>query len=62
MLKKISILLEMIKFKLTIFAMPFAFTGAFLAARGVPELMVFFWVIVAIKERIYGRPLRKVCF
>ncbi len=47
MLRKITILLEMIKFKLTIFAMPFAFTGAFLAARGIPELQVFFWIIVA---------------
>ena len=44
---KISVLLEMIKFKLTIFAMPFAFTGAFLAARGVPDLLIFFWIIVA---------------
>jgi 4-hydroxybenzoate polyprenyltransferase len=44
---KLSTLLEMIKFKLTIFAMPFAFTGAFLAAKGVPRLPVFFWVIVA---------------
>ncbi len=44
---KISVLLEMIKFKLTIFAMPFAFTGAFLAADGVPDLLVFFWIIVA---------------
>ena len=47
MVRKLSILLEMIKFKLTIFAMPFAFTGAFLAARGIPELRVVFWVIVA---------------
>ena len=46
-LHKISILLEMIKFKLTIFAMPFAFTGAFLAAGGVPELKVFLWIIMA---------------
>lgn len=45
--KKISVLLEMIKFKLTIFAMPFAFTGAFLAADGVPGLTVFVWIIVA---------------
>jgi len=44
---KISVLLEMIKFKLTIFAMPFAFTGAFLAAGGVPQLRIFFWIIVA---------------
>lgn len=45
--KKISVLLEMIKFKLTIFAMPFAFTGAFLAADGAPELIAFFWIILA---------------
>lgn len=47
MLKKVAILLEMIKFKLTIFAMPFAFTGAFLAAGGMPEAMVLLWVILA---------------
>lgn len=47
MLKKIGILLEMIKFKLTIFAMPFAFTGAFLSGRGLPEFTVFFWIILA---------------
>ncbi len=47
MLRKIGILLEMIKFKLTIFALPFAFTGAFLAGRGVPQWRVIFWVILA---------------
>jgi len=45
--QKISVLLEMIKFKLTIFAMPFAFTGAFLAAGGIPEPLVFVWIILA---------------
>ncbi len=47
MFRKIGILLEMIKFKLTIFAMPFAFIGAFLANRGAPDLIVFFWIILA---------------
>jgi len=47
MFKKIAILLEMIKFKLTIFAMPFAFMGAFLAGRGLPDLKTFFLVILA---------------
>jgi 4-hydroxybenzoate polyprenyltransferase len=47
MFKKMAILLEMIKFKLTIFAMPFAFMGAFLAAEGVPGLRIFFWIIMA---------------
>ncbi len=40
-------MLEMIKFKHTVFAMPFALMGAFLAARGVPSLRVFFWVVIA---------------
>lgn len=45
--RKILILLEMIQFKLTIFALPFAFTGAFLASRGVPDAKIFFWIILA---------------
>jgi len=45
--KKILILLEMIQFKLTIFALPFAFTGAFLAAHGFPKISIFFWIILA---------------
>jgi len=47
MLKKIRILLEMIKFEHTIFAMPFALIGAFLAARGLPSFHVFLWVVLA---------------
>ncbi|MEJ2056984.1 MAG: UbiA-like polyprenyltransferase, partial [Desulfofustis sp.] len=46
-LQKILVLLEMIKFKLTIFALPFAFTGAFLAADGIPDLLVFVWITLA---------------
>lgn len=45
--RKISVLLEMIQFKLTVFALPFAFTGAFLASRGIPDIRVFFWIILA---------------
>lgn len=47
MLHKIKLLLEMIKFEHTIFALPFAFTGAFLAARGMPSLMQCFWIGIA---------------
>lgn len=47
MLKKIAILLEMVKFKLTVFAMPFALMGAFLAGRGAPSGRVFLWVVLA---------------
>jgi 4-hydroxybenzoate polyprenyltransferase len=45
--KKVAVLLEMVKFKLTVFAMPFAFMGAFLAGRGVPDGMTFLWVVLA---------------
>ena len=37
----------MIKFEHTVFALPFALMGAFLADRGVPEINVFGWVILA---------------
>jgi 4-hydroxybenzoate polyprenyltransferase len=47
MLKKITLLLEMIKFEHTVFALPFAFMGAFLAARGVPDMKTFGWIILA---------------
>jgi 4-hydroxybenzoate polyprenyltransferase len=45
--EKIKILLEMIQFKLTVFALPFAFTGAFLASRGVPDMHTLFWILLA---------------
>ena len=47
MIHKIKVLLEMIKFKHTVFALPFALMGAFLAGRGVPGPRVFLWVVVA---------------
>jgi len=47
MLKKIAILLEMIKFEHTVFALPFAFMGAFLAARGIPGPATITWIVLA---------------
>src|SRR5512136_366288 len=44
---RIKIFLEMIKFAHTIFALPFAFTGAVLAARGLPSLYQTFWIVMA---------------
>ncbi len=38
MWRKIKYLLDMIKFEHTIFALPFAYTGAVLAAKGFPDL------------------------
>lgn len=47
MLDKIKIILEMIKFEHTIFALPFAFTGALMAARGLPTAGQILWITVA---------------
>src|SRR5580698_9065227 len=38
--------LEMIKWEHSIFALPFALTGAVLAAAGWPRLSVLFWIVV----------------
>ncbi len=38
--------LEMIKWEHSIFALPFALTGAVLAARGMPRLGVLFWIVL----------------
>jgi len=47
MINKIKIILEMIKFEHTIFALPFAFTGALLALDGLPSLQQVIWIIAA---------------
>lgn len=39
--------LRMIKFSHTLFALPFAFTSAILAAKGVPALKEIFWITIA---------------
>jgi len=44
---RVRIFLEMIKFSHTIFALPFAFTGALLAARGLPTLTQVVWIVCA---------------
>ncbi|MBK8312946.1 MAG: UbiA family prenyltransferase [Acidobacteria bacterium] len=47
MLRNLKITLEMIKIEHTLFALPFAFLGAVLAARGLPSLNRIFWIIAA---------------
>lgn len=39
--------LEMIKIEHSVFALPFALSGAILAQRGVPDAAVLFWIVVA---------------
>lgn len=46
-MKKILIILEMIKFEHTVFALPFALMGTWLAARGWPGWYKFTWIIIA---------------
>ena len=47
MLEKVLLILRMIKIEHTVFALPFAFMGAFLAARGWPSGRQIFWILVA---------------
>jgi 4-hydroxybenzoate polyprenyltransferase len=44
--RNIAVTLEMIKWEHSIFALPFALTGAMLAARGLPTAAQLFWIIV----------------
>ena len=45
-LKSTAVTLEMIKWEHSVFALPFALTGAVLAARGWPTLRVLGWIVV----------------
>jgi len=45
--QKITIFMEMIKFSHTIFALPFALSGALLAIRGVPTVRQLVFLILA---------------
>lgn len=45
--KKLRTTLEMIKFEHTLFALPFAFLGAILAADGLPNAWQIVWITVA---------------
>lgn len=47
MFKSLKITLEMIKIEHTLFALPFAFLGAVLAARGLPTVQQIIWITVA---------------
>lgn len=47
LISKIRVFLEMIKFSHTLFALPFAFTGAVLAAGGFPTAAQCGWILAA---------------
>ena len=45
--EKIRIFFEMIKFEHSVFALPFAYLGLFLALKGWPSAPLFFWITLA---------------
>ncbi len=47
LLSKVRTTLEMIKFEHSVFALPFALTGALLAVRGWPAWRALLWIVVA---------------
>jgi 4-hydroxybenzoate polyprenyltransferase len=47
LIRKITVFMEMIKFSHTVFALPFALTGALLAAGGLPGGRQLFWIVLA---------------
>jgi 4-hydroxybenzoate polyprenyltransferase len=46
-INKVSVYLRMIKFEHSVFALPFAFVSALLAASGVPEMRKVIWIVIA---------------
>jgi 4-hydroxybenzoate polyprenyltransferase len=48
MLRKLRIILEMIKIEHTLFAMPFLYSGAILAAQGLPDAWTLFWITLGL--------------
>lgn len=46
-MKQLRIVLEMIKFEHTLFALPFALTSMVLAAHGFPGWGILFWILIA---------------
>jgi 4-hydroxybenzoate polyprenyltransferase len=47
LLGKIPDYLRLIKFSHSVFALPFAFTAALIAAEGIPDPMQIFWITIA---------------
>lgn len=47
MFARLKLYLDFVVIKHSLFAIPFAYLGAFLASRGIPELRILFWVGLA---------------
>jgi 4-hydroxybenzoate polyprenyltransferase len=61
LIRKLKLLLEMIKFEHTIFALPFAYLGMILGAKGLPDLLTFILITLAmIGARTYAMALNRL--
>ncbi len=59
--QRTQIFLQMIKFEHSIFALPFAYLGLFLAEGGLPRLEVFGWVTLAmVSFRTFGMSMNRL--
>ncbi|MBM7624836.1 UbiA-like polyprenyltransferase [Sporohalobacter salinus] len=47
MVLKIKLIMKLVKFEHTIFALPFAYMGAVMAAQGIPTAEKIFWITLA---------------
>jgi len=60
-MKKLKLILHMIKFEHTIFALPFAYLGMVLGARGMPDFYSFFWITAAmVGARSYAMAVNRL--
>jgi len=60
-MKKLKVILQMIKFEHTIFALPFAYLGMVLGARGLPDFYTLFWITVAmVGARSYAMAVNRL--
>src|SRR6059036_2987440 len=59
-LHNLRVTLEMIKWEHSIFALPFALTGAVLAARGWPSLRQLLWIVVCMVAALSAAMLNRL--
>jgi 4-hydroxybenzoate polyprenyltransferase len=59
--RKVTLIMEAIKFHESLFALPFAYTGMLLAAGGLPTLHQFVWITVAmVSARTVGMAANRI--
>ena len=60
-MKKLKIFFDLIQFKHSVFALPFAYLGMLLASKAWPSWKVFFWITLAmVSARTAGMTLNRI--